>query len=238
MTFHVRNNIKNRRDQAGVTLLLAVLMLGAITTIVFGIAAFTLNEIRSSAEVSRSAPSITGAQAVAEENLFMGIRGIGTLPDCQNPDRQVLVNKVVVSSCASYYEVNPYSLTMSADQRVDFYMVNPSDQELPPGYTELAVSMNNADGEGRVYFCELQIADCVAGPHISTAVLNEVFGYTWSSGPLDPSTEYQLAMVNIFDATPYTIVSAPNGLPSGFTTIENTGTHQGTTRKLRTTFPQ
>jgi hypothetical protein len=236
MTLHVHNN--KRGDQAGVTLLLAVLMLAAITTIVFGIAAFTINEIRSSAEVSRSAPSITGAQAVAEENLFVGVRGIGALPECDNPDRQVLANKVTVSSCASYYEKNPYSLSLSADQRADLYMVNPSDQQSDPGYTEVAVSLNTANGEGRLYFCSMETENCVAGPHLQTAVLNQVFGYVWSSGSLDASAKYQIAIVNVSSQGNYTVVSAPYGLPSGYTTIENTGTHQGTTRKLRTTFPQ
>jgi hypothetical protein len=233
---HLKSNMER---QAGVTLLLAVLVLGAITTIVFGIAAVTVNEVRTSADVSKSAPSITGAEAIAEEYMFKGVRGLGALAGCDSPEERILTsNKVKVSSCASYYQDNPYSFTLNSNEQVDIYLINPADQSANPGYTDIAVFLDSFDGVAELYLCDLQVSNCAAGPYVASATLDSVSGFAWAYGSLEPDEKYQLVIINTGDAANFRVASSPNGVPSGFTTIENTGTNQGTTRKLRTVVPQ
>ncbi len=62
--------------QAGVTLLLAVMVLAAILAISFSLATILFVEVRSSGDVYRSEPAIYAAQAVTEESFFQSRRGI------------------------------------------------------------------------------------------------------------------------------------------------------------------
>ncbi len=61
---------QSNNSQDGVTLLLAVLILAAITAIAFSLAAIITIEIRSSGDVLRTEPALYAVQAVTEEALF------------------------------------------------------------------------------------------------------------------------------------------------------------------------
>jgi hypothetical protein len=63
-------------QQAGVTLLLAVLVLAAITAIAFSLAAIITVEIRSSGDVLRTEPALYAVQGVAEEAFFKYTRSV------------------------------------------------------------------------------------------------------------------------------------------------------------------
>jgi len=64
------------KKQNGVTLLLAILILAAITAIAFSVAAIILVEIRSSGDVTRTEPALYAAQAVTEEAFFKYARNV------------------------------------------------------------------------------------------------------------------------------------------------------------------
>lgn len=72
---HINNSTTN---QKGVTLLLAVLVLSAITAISFSLATIVFIEIRASGDVTRTEPALYGTQAEIEEVIYKVKR---TIPD-------------------------------------------------------------------------------------------------------------------------------------------------------------
>lgn len=217
-------------------MLLSILILSAMSAIVFSVGAISLNEIRSSADLTKTEPVIQANEALAEDGLFKTLRGYSSLANCSSAST-VAVNGVNVSTCASYYFSSPYSFNMAASARRDFYMYNPLDQTANPGYTSLSVKII-AGSTGTVYFCPFVVADCVSTP-TSTQTLSVSGLTTWNSGATDPTQKYQLIIVNgAGSAATYSITSAPNGMPAGTTTIINQGTKQGVTRKLQIQVPQ
>ncbi len=239
MTFNKQNQKNNSfGSERGVTLLLALLIMAAISTIVFAAASVAVNEIRTSADVTKSEPSITGAQAVAEDYLYAGVRGTGTLASCSNPATSSYAGGVTVSACASLYQDNPYSFNLTAKDTKYFYLYDPNNPGNGGGYTSVRITMTDGDS-ALVYMCDYTVADCVAGPHISSASLNVSVGATtWNSPALDPNTRYQILVVNGNANGNFYTQSSPQGLPAGITSIETTGSSQGVTRKLRTELPQ
>jgi hypothetical protein len=65
-----------QHNQAGVTLLLAILVLAAITAIAFSLAAIVTIEIRSSGDVLRTEPALYAVQGVTEEAFFKYTRSV------------------------------------------------------------------------------------------------------------------------------------------------------------------
>lgn len=74
--FMIFPTANSKQSQAGVTLLLAILILAAITAIAFSLAAITTIELRSSGDVLRTEPALYGAQAVTEEAFFKYSRAV------------------------------------------------------------------------------------------------------------------------------------------------------------------
>jgi hypothetical protein len=61
---------KTKNNQAGVSLMLAVLVLAAITAVAFSLASIVFIEIRSSGDALRTEPTLYGSFGVTEEALF------------------------------------------------------------------------------------------------------------------------------------------------------------------------
>jgi len=234
LTRKTRNQLRLEK-QKGVTLLLSILILSAITAIVFSIAAISLNEIRTSGDLTRTEPIIKAVEGLAEDSLFKSVRGFTVLSNCSSPTLATL-GPVNISTCASYYYSSPYAFGLTAGSRRDFYLYNPVDQTQNPGYTAVSITLN-AGSTGTVYFCPLSVGDCVGAPSSSKALT--ISDPTWSSGVLDPTQRYQLIVINgAGSAATYTATSSPNGLPAGTTTIINQGTSQGSTRTIQVVVPQ
>src|SRR5437762_11599030 len=86
---------QSRESQKGATLLLAILVLAAITSIVFSIASIVINEIKTSGDVAKAEPVISADEALAEDELFKVMRGLGAVATCANPSTTV-INSVQV----------------------------------------------------------------------------------------------------------------------------------------------
>ncbi|MEK7652213.1 MAG: hypothetical protein AAB351_03395 [Patescibacteria group bacterium] len=237
MTFQQVHKLNNRTsNQDGVTLLLAILVLSAITAIVFSIAAIAVNEIKTSSDLTRTEPVLTAAEAVAEDSLFKLVRGLGTVSGCASPSSTIIAG-VTVTTCASYYLSNPYTFSLPADGERDFYLYNPTDQTQPPGYTQVSVQITSGS-TGTIYFCTSNVANCISTPD-ATQTISTAGPTTWTSSPLTATQQYQLMVVNGLGGTSsYSVTSVPNGLPAGTTTIQDSGNKQGVTRKLEITVPQ
>jgi Tfp pilus assembly protein PilX len=226
----------NQEDQRGITLLLSILILSAMTAIVFSVAAVALNEIRTSGDLIKTEPVIQASQALAEDGLFRTVRGYSALADCSGASVTTL-NGVSVSTCASYYYTSPYNFNLSQNARRDFYLYNPTDQNANPGYTSASVTITSGS-TGTIYFCPLDTQDCVATPSATQGV-NTAGPATWNSGGLNPAQKYQLIIINgAGSAASYSVTTSPTGLSSGTTTMINQGSKQGVTRKIQTVVPQ
>ncbi len=237
MTLHSNIKRNNRESEQGVTLLLALMILAAVTAIVFSIATISINEIRTSSELTKTEPVITADEALAEDQLFRTVRGLGTVASCASPSTTT-VNSVSVSSCAGYYSDNPYNLSLAANAEKDFYLYNPVTQGGNPGFTSLSVQLTSGTS-GTVYLCTFDINNCVSNPNIDSRALTSGGVTSWTSPALNPATQYQLIIVNgAGSSATYLVSSSPTGLPAGVTTIDNSGSSQGVTRKIEVTVPQ
>ena len=67
-------------SQAGVTLLLAILVLSSILAISFSLATITFIEVRSSSDLLKSESSLFGASAIAEQAIYGVKRQVSVCP--------------------------------------------------------------------------------------------------------------------------------------------------------------
>ena len=214
-------------------MLMSVLILAAVTSVVLSLAAISINEIRTSGDLLKTEPSITGAEALAEQALFKSVRALGTI-DCNST--QTLTNNTLADACADYYLINPYTFNVAADSRRDFYMYNPVDQSADPQYTSFSLAMNSGS-TATIYFCDFEVADCLDGPYIATAGLTPG-GSGFSLASLNPGTKYQFVVASGANGANFTATTTDVGLPAGTTTIKSKGRKDNTTRKIETTLPQ
>ena len=224
--------------QAGVTLLLTILILGTITITVFSVAAITLNEIKTSSDLGRSEPAITAAEATTEDYLYMLEQTVGSpATSCTFPSvDSTFANGVSTAACADYYFSNPYSFSLAGSGEQDFYLYDPANQNNPPGYTSVSITMNSGNAAD-VWLCDFSTSNCTSGSPTASLTNGSA---TVNFNSLDPASKYIIIIQN--NAGPavdsFTISSAPNGLPSGITTVKATATNKGVTRKIQTTVPQ
>jgi hypothetical protein len=80
MIFQTSKRNKNIKQQAGVTLLLAILVLSSILAISFSLATITFIEVRSSNDLLKSEGSLFGASSIAEEAIFSIKRQVPICP--------------------------------------------------------------------------------------------------------------------------------------------------------------
>jgi len=167
--------INNENHESGVTLILSLLVLAAISVIAFSVAALSTNEVRTSGDESRSEPAIVGAQAGAEDALFESIRGFAGYisSDCTNPTSSTLGNGVKLKSCTNYYQPNPYYVNnLGPNQNVDFFLYDPTNQSNPPGYTGISFYMYPGAGNGQIHFCSFSATVCLNSPDISNDTIS------------------------------------------------------------------
>ncbi len=117
----------DKLNQTGSTLLLAVLVLSALTLVALAVAKFTVQEIRSSRATTLSEPALTAAEAGAETGLFAIKRGDPTtVKNCDaSPTylKQTNVNAGSVT-CRSYLGSN---FDILEGQSTIFYLFDPND---------------------------------------------------------------------------------------------------------------
>ena len=85
-TMKNNNMQKNTESQRGVTLLLAILVLSAISAISFSLAAVVLVEIRASGDLQRTEPALYATQGVIEQAIFKVQRDVPDAQMCFDPN--------------------------------------------------------------------------------------------------------------------------------------------------------
>ncbi len=154
----------NRKNEAGVTLLLAVLIMSAIMAIAMSLSAILLVEVRVSGDLGRTEPAIYAANAITEEAMFTVKRGY---PRCsgacvgQFKYSTTLGNVSMGDTTENLFHdpiitekipINSTSLTNSINH---YLLYNPLDINLPGGFEGIQVQNNSGNGR-KIYFyiCE------------------------------------------------------------------------------------
>jgi hypothetical protein len=79
-------NNQAKKNQAGISLMLSILVLAAVTAIAFSLATIVFIEIRSAGDMTRTEPTLYGAFGVTEEALFQYKRFVNStvlnVPTC------------------------------------------------------------------------------------------------------------------------------------------------------------
>lgn len=101
MTSHMQNNQDKNKSQAGVSLMLAVLVLAGITAIAFSVAAIVFTEIRSSGDLLRTEPALYAVQSVTEEAFYSTTRDVTNFPFSTS------INNVTLTTAQRSFDPSP-----------------------------------------------------------------------------------------------------------------------------------
>lgn len=238
----VSRKVVARKGQEGVTLLLTLMIMAALSAIVFSISAIALNEVHTADNELASEPAITAAEGAAEEQLFQDQRQINTSCNTTGTE-QFTASNTSATYVNSYYYAGTYNFGVAPNAEQDFYLYNPCSQNTPPGYTSVSVQLQSSAGaSATVDLCSWTNTSCSANPDIASDTLTP--GGTVTI-PTDPNTNYSIAIIYGADSTTgnFGIQTTSNnasvtGVPAPSVTIVTTGNKNGTTRKLQTQLPQ
>lgn len=242
MIFH-NNKLNNNRSskasanpESGVTLLLALLILGGMTAIAFSLAAIMFIEIRSSSDLQRSEPGLFVTQGILEEAIFKtkrivpdseisndGCPGTGTVSlSCglNNVEVETVINAANPSGSTTE-TILPDSIDYATTPNV-YYLIdatNPfldSNEDGSPDGDYGRVKITNTGQTGthadiQIGVCILDDTDC-----IGTGI--------WDEGPqtLTPGSSVTWDLDNLL-AYQINIINNTGGSSVGFAKIESFG---------------
>jgi hypothetical protein len=248
MAFQLHNNRRAiRKGQEGVTLLLTLMIMAALSAIVFSISAIALNELHTANNELSTEPAITAAEGIAEEQLFQDERGINTACNSSGTEQFTMSNTKATYLNSFYYD-GAYNFSVSPNAEQDFYLYNPCSAggSTAPNYTSVAVSLQNgASSNAMVDLCTWTNTNCSGDPDITYATLYPGNTVTFDSSFINPSNQYVVAVIfgSAVGAGNFSIQTTSSdptitGIPASEVTIVTTGNKDGSTRKLQTQLPQ
>ncbi len=219
------------KSEAGVTLLLSVLLLAAITTIAFSLAAVGFAELETSNDLVETEPVFYASLGVAEEEIF-------------NIKRKVPGTKPVVNSgqsCTSWITLDPSSLALnsssgrkqhcefskdstavyeiplaksSQDKSVKFYLIDPATAGVGgAGYDSLILENISAQQKIDYILCDYDTETCTPATPVTLDP-----GQNSGTIALETTKSYELSIWvnNVFlSSSSGAYVSITTGVPSG-----------------------
>ncbi len=241
---------KFAKFQEGISLLLSILILSAISAITFSLATVVFIEIRASGDFSRTEVALYATQAITEEALFKIKRG---LPDCgADPclSYSSPINEVVLDNPAPLtqaFNTSPVIDSIRQTTTSDYFMVNPADPYGGGGYGSLKITYN----QGPTGTLDLSLTEYdptgVLPPTLIPIAPNPM-NPTENSGfiVLDSAKQYTLSILNNASGTASVTIetysdvghTVSKGLPYlGQTVIDIVSKYLGLTRKLQVQIP-
>lgn len=204
--------------QAGVTLLISVLILSGVTLITLTVGFFTMQEIRSSRAVFLSEPAITAAESAAELGIFTLKRRAGTLPTCPTVTTTALQPNVRSDSCTSY---SAAVLDVEASIPTIFYLYNPNDINgdislINYGYEYLRLT--HQSGAYNVVATVVRLGGTVVG----TATATPGQSITITIPPVPAGTEGRMKVTLSSTGEATVVVDTNRGMPN-FPTVDASG---------------
>ncbi len=205
------SSLGRQPKQAGVTLLLAILVLSAITAIAFSLATIVFIEIRASSDLQRTEPALYATQSVIEEAILKVKRGVpdsnangkdfsvfnSLFGSCSTPNASNLNSTVLSTNLCSlnldpvYNDVVPSTSDAFNKTKNVYTLLNPdapyvdSDANGSPDGLYGKITFTYASGPAmRVYICKITNVDC-----------------TDSSNNQNGSADYSVANGQLLNAT-------------------------------------
>jgi len=225
MKSNLLKNISSNNQQAGVTLLLAILVLSSILAISFSVATIMFSEIRTSGDLLRTEDAFYGAEAVSEEALFKIKRGItsgfiystqigavslGSPAPTENVINPDSTQRVIVPARSGF--------TSSANHYL-FFNANASSQSAGSGYGKLTITnlSPNSNDAVTIYLCQYDPAGVdeipCESPSSNPYWLVRAYNLTSAQTPLtvdknygvgfDPAKQQELILYNTSDNNIY-----------------------------------
>lgn len=115
-------NLTNQNSQKGVTLLLATFIMAGVTLTILAIAAFAIQEVRSSRAIALTEPAISAAESAGEQGLW-ALKRSDNLSVCPTATSQNLGANTLSSVCKSYGSA---VIDVKAGIPFVFYLYNPN----------------------------------------------------------------------------------------------------------------
>lgn len=249
--------------EAGVTLLLSILILSTVLAIAFSIATVLFIEVRNSGDLLRTEPAIYAATGVTEESLFLTKRrAAGTYTSQIGAVRlesatttltePIFLDKVLSISTDLQNTRSRYPLY---DPAQPFGGLDPV-TGLPVGASNYGrIQVTHVDtgtgGTVYVYLCQFDPrasqVDCAnaASPDMLYRNISLLEGQSTPQLDLDPSKQQELILFGSGPSDKYVQITAfgpspylPKGIPYfGQTAVEVTASSTNLTRKLRVRVP-
>lgn len=240
MSIQNKNELNN---QAGVSLLMAILVLASITAISFSLATIVLTEIKSSSDIVRSERALYASYAVTEEALFRYSRNV-TYGYLLGGDE---INGVFVE--AEDTQTNPMPLIDVIDPGTarQYNLIDSADPYGAGGYGSVRVQYAGNEAEPlRIELYEINPLTgertLKSGTDIDPLTEN---GEEWQDLSLNTTMQYDLQLFHEGSSAAITVTvytydgsGGDKGIPSfGLTFVDITASYLGLTRKYQTQIP-
>jgi hypothetical protein len=227
------SNNEHKANQAGVTLLIAVLILAGLTLISLSIATFTIQELRASRAIILSEPAIGAAESASEAGIWAIKRNTALIDCTSGTTSSTLTNNSAVSTCKSY---GAATLEIKAGVALEFYLYDPNDPNgdidlqgcgtcpepstNPAGFRYNTLTVTNQTGTNNV---DVTVNRVDGTPVVLTAsVPPDRSPHDFFMPDVTPGEEGRMLvrLESIVDAT--ILVNTNQGMPN-FPTIHSTG---------------
>lgn len=239
-----KNQFLSQKSQAGVSLLMAILVLASITAISFSLATIVFVEIRSSSDFVRSERALYAAYAVTEEALFKYSRNasFSYLNGASG------LNNVSLVLTETSTNTSPYTDIIASGSSKQYNLVDTTDPNGPGNYGGIRVVDVSTNGDTlTVDFYEIDPSPPVgeSGRTLLISTTLSAYNQSWEDLLLDPNMQYELNLtnssgtngisVNIYT---YDDVGASKGLPNiGEQYVDIIASYLGLTRKYQARIP-
>jgi hypothetical protein len=237
---------KSYRRQAGVTMLLAILVLSAITAVSFSLATIMFIELRSSGDVFRTEPTLYASEAITEEAIFKIKRSAPVnyatcIPAATPCTGSVLDNP---PPTVQLYGGSPLVEVISPSSTKQHQIVNPNDVFGGAGYGKLIVTFLNA-GPGLSVNVSVDQIDPISGTRTSAGSTTLSTNSPWTLA-LQSTYQYELNVQDSNATTSATVAIdtyAPDGVTRqglpyiGQTVLDIIASYAGLTRKYEVKIP-
>lgn len=262
MTRHTA--LHNRHTQSGVSLMLSVLVLAAITAVAFSLSTIIYVELRSSGDVLRSEPAMYGTLGVTEEALFQYKRYVNQrenstqnttvldVPTCYstqtNPNPNICqvgnVSITIPNNSLLTLDDTPKVQTVYAQQQatIPLYQVN----DFTAQYGKVKVELIPTGSINSLSVAVREIPN-VGNPYfVATQTITESQAGGWTyTLPNTSGAQYELVLTNssndnfsVSISSYATDTTTPKGLPFvGKQALEVVANYLGLTRTYRVYIP-
>lgn len=243
-TIQTQNFRQKLKDQSGVSLLMAILVLASITAISFSLATIVLTEIKSSSDIIRSERALYASYAVTEEALLRYSRNV-TYGYLLGADE---INGVFVE--AEDTQTNPMPLIDVIDPGTprQYNLIDSADPYGAGGYGSVRVQYTGNDLEPlSILLYQINPLTGERTLKSGTDPLDPLTenGTEWADLSLNTTMQYDLQLFHDGSSSAITVTvytydgsGGDKGIPSfGLTFVDITASYLGLTRKYQTQIP-